>query len=304
MQDKIVVAADGSSLGNPGPAGWCWFIDGEHWRAGGWESATNNQAELTAVLDLLQATAEGGQALEILCDSQYVIKCCTEWLPKWKNNGWRKADRKPVENQDLLRQLDASLTGRAVEFKWVKGHAGHDLNEAADERARAVATAYREGVAPDCGPGLGRLQSQPETVASQTEVTGVEVESTAAEKTLAGPAEETGEQIIETLIRLETELLSPSVRADVEQVRSYLHPEYIAHASNGQIWDLAAGLRAGTQMLGSVQVKALDMIQLGDGYLLRWASLIDGRKSTRVSLWIRGGSRGWQLRFTQATLCK
>lgn len=343
MVKKIVAAADGSSLGNPGPAGWCWFVDNAHWQAGGWENATNNQAELTAVLDLLTATAESAAALEILCDSKYVINCCTEWLPKWKKNGWRKADRKPVENQDLLRQLDAALQGREVEFKWVKGHAGNSMNESADERARAVATAYRDGREPDCGPGLEPLLSASEITAvglaessplrvtaelalreSQLELQ--ESEAAAAESGLEsapragelweGSPElteeraemlphqpvETREEILQTLLRLETELLSPQVRANSETVRSYMHPDYIAHASNGQIWNLEAGLRAGTQALGQSQVKSLDLIELGEGYLLRWASLIDGRKSIRVSLWQRGGIHGWQLRFTQATM--
>lgn len=328
MMKKLIVAADGSSLGNPGPAGWCWFVDEKHWQAGGWESATNNQAELTAVLDLLQATSTSGEALEILCDSQYVINCCTKWMPKWKQNGWRKADKKPVENQELLRQLDTALADREVEFKWVKGHAGHDLNEAADERARAVATAYREKTKPDFGPGLGVSEGEHEQVATsentQTSAVGgklpqessvrkdsqlknVDSASMDCENIAVAelePALIDTEKIMQTLLELERELLSPQVRSDTQMLRTYLHDEYIAHASNGQIWDLEAGLRAGIQPLGPSQLKALGLVALGDSYLLRWSSIIDGRKSTRVSLWQRGGVRGWQLRFTQATLEK
>ncbi|QIM18656.1 ribonuclease HI [Leucobacter coleopterorum] len=158
----ITAAADGSALGNPGPAGWAWVIDEQHWRAGGWPRATNNQGELMAVLDLLHATADrAAEPLHVLCDSQYVINSVTQWMPGWKRRGWRKADGKPVLNRDLLEQLDAALTGRQVRFEWVKGHAGHPLNEAADDRARAAATAFQAGLAPDQGPGFAGTTSLP-----------------------------------------------------------------------------------------------------------------------------------------------
>ncbi len=151
----ITAAADGSALGNPGPAGWAWYVNDECWRAGGWPHGTNNQGELMAVLDLLRATAHVRQEdLHILCDSQYVINSITKWMPGWKRKGWRKADGKPVLNVELLKELDRELAGRKYRFEWVKGHAGHDLNEAADERARAAATAYQQGVAARSGPGF------------------------------------------------------------------------------------------------------------------------------------------------------
>ena len=151
----IIAAADGSALGNPGPAGWAWYVDDSCWRAGGWPHGTNNQGELMAVLDLFRSTAHVPQEeLLILCDSQYVINCITKWMPGWKRKGWRKADGKPVLNVDLLKDIDQAIAGRKYTFEWVKGHAGHDLNEAADERARAVATAYQQGVAPRSGPGF------------------------------------------------------------------------------------------------------------------------------------------------------
>jgi ribonuclease HI len=142
-------------LGNPGPAGWAWYVNDECWRAGGWPHGTNNQGELMAVLDLLRATAHvPGEDLRILCDSQYVINSITKWMPGWKRKGWRKADGKPVLNVELLKELDRELAGRTYTFEWVKGHAGHELNEAADERARAAATAYQQGVAARSGPGF------------------------------------------------------------------------------------------------------------------------------------------------------
>lgn len=151
----ITAAADGSALGNPGPAGWAWVIDDGQWRAGGWPRATNNQGELMAVLDLLRETAHVAETpLHVLCDSQYVINSVTKWMPGWKRKGWRKADGKPVLNLELLKELDEELRGRKVTFEWVKGHAGHPLNEAADTRARAAATAFQGRRAPDEGPGF------------------------------------------------------------------------------------------------------------------------------------------------------
>lgn len=151
----IIAAADGSALGNPGPAGWAWYVDDSCWRAGGWPHGTNNMGELMAVLDLFRSTAHiPHEELRILCDSQYVINCITKWMPGWKRKGWRKADGKPVLNVDLLKDIDRAIAGRKYTFEWVKGHAGHELNEAADERARAVATAYQQGVAAPTGPGF------------------------------------------------------------------------------------------------------------------------------------------------------
>ncbi len=158
----IIAAADGSALGNPGPAGWAWVIDDGQWRAGGWPRATNNQGELMAVIDLLHATAHrADEPLTILCDSQYVINSVTQWMPGWKRRGWRKADGKPVLNRELLEALDAAMQQRTVRFEWVKGHAGHPLNEAADLRARAAAAAFQAGRAPDTGPGIAGAADSP-----------------------------------------------------------------------------------------------------------------------------------------------
>lgn len=149
----ITAACDGSCLGNPGPAGWAWVIDEETWQAGGLASATNNVGELLAVLQLLRATAHTDEQLHILCDSQYVIRSLTEWLPGWKRRGWKRANKKPVANAELMRQLDKAMEGRDLQFTWVKGHAGHALNEAADRRANAAATAMQHASEVDCGPG-------------------------------------------------------------------------------------------------------------------------------------------------------
>lgn len=152
----IIAAADGSALGNPGPAGWAWYVDETCWAAGGWPEATNNRGELTAVLELLRATEAAGLAGEellIQADSQYVINSLTKWRHGWKKRGWRKGDGKPVLNVDLMQALDAALAGRLVRFEWVKGHAGHPANERADDLARAAATAYQQGTQVPSGPG-------------------------------------------------------------------------------------------------------------------------------------------------------
>lgn len=157
----IIAAADGSALGNPGPCGWAWYIDDQNWAAGGSPHGTNNRGELSAVLELLHATAGVDEPLRILCDSKYVIDSITKWMPGWKRRGWRKADGGAVLNRDLMEALDAAMQGRDVTFEWVKGHAGHDLNEAADQRANAAAKAYQRKAEPQRGPGFARGAARP-----------------------------------------------------------------------------------------------------------------------------------------------
>lgn len=172
---EIIAAADGSALGNPGPAGWAWYIDDDHWASGGWVHGTNNMGELKAVLDLFEATASRPEAkLRVYCDSQYVINSLTKWMPGWKKKGWKKSDGKPVLNRDLLEALDQALTGRDYEFIWVKGHAGHELNEKADSLANGAARAYQEGREPAHGPGFGAA-AEPATAAEPVEAPAVEV---------------------------------------------------------------------------------------------------------------------------------
>ena len=167
---EIIAAADGSALGNPGPAGWGWYIDEDHWACGGWEHGTNNMGELKAVLDLFEATASRPEAkLRVYCDSQYVINSLTKWMPGWKKKGWKKSDGKPVLNRDLLEALDAALAGRDYEFVWVKGHAGHELNEKADSLANGAARAYQKGRTPDGGPGFGASAAGREGVPARGE---------------------------------------------------------------------------------------------------------------------------------------
>ncbi len=151
----ITAAADGSSLGNPGSAGWAWYVDEDTWDAGGWPQGTNNLGELTAILRLLEATAETGEELHILADSQYAINVVSKWRLGWKKRGWTKADKKPIKNLELIQEIDRAMEGRRVTFEWVKGHAGHRMNERADDLARACAEAYQAGRTPEPGPGFG-----------------------------------------------------------------------------------------------------------------------------------------------------
>ena len=150
----IIAAADGSALGNPGPMGWAWYIDDASWAAGGAPHGTNNIGELTAVLELLRATAHVDDDLLIHCDSRYVIDSISKWMPGWKKKGWKKADGKPVLNLELMQALDQAMQGRRVRFEWVKGHAGHPLNEAADTRANGAAQAYQKKAPVKSGPGF------------------------------------------------------------------------------------------------------------------------------------------------------
>ncbi|MET3720878.1 MULTISPECIES: ribonuclease HI family protein [unclassified Arthrobacter] len=192
----ITAAADGSALGNPGPAGWAWYVNDDCWRAGGWPHGTNNQGELMAVLDLFRATAHvPDEDLRVLCDSQYVINSITKWMPGWKRKGWRKADGKPVLNVELLKELDRELAGRKYILQWVKGHAGHDLNEAADVRARAAATAYQQGVAARSGPGFAGAPVEVSHAAAQASAPAASTAvRTAAAPTPAGASAGTGGQ--------------------------------------------------------------------------------------------------------------
>ena len=181
----ITAAADGSALGNPGPNGWAWYIDDANWAAGGSPHGTNNQGELRAVLELLRATAGTDEKLLIECDSRYVIDSVTKWMTGWKRRGWRKSDGGPVLNRDLLEGIDEALRGRDVEFSWVKGHAGHPLNEAADERANAAAKAYQQKQEPRRGPGFTRATDAGAAVAASAPVAAAAAEAPASSATAA-----------------------------------------------------------------------------------------------------------------------
>ena len=133
----IEAFTDGACAGNPGPGGWgVLIIDNDSRREmyGGEAATTNNRMELTAAIEALKST---NGAIRLYTDSQYVKNCITTWIKGWKRNGWRTADRKPVKNKELWLALEQAADGRAVEWRWVKGHSGHPENERADALARA-----------------------------------------------------------------------------------------------------------------------------------------------------------------------
>jgi ribonuclease HI len=141
-QEVVVIYADGACKGNPGPGGWgAWISMGEHSKelCGGEPITTNNRMELTAVIKALEALKRSC-SVKVYTDSVYVQKGMSEWLASWKARGWKTADKKPVKNDDLWRQLDTLAQQHQIEWLWVKGHAGDLGNERADELAnRGVA---------------------------------------------------------------------------------------------------------------------------------------------------------------------
>jgi ribonuclease HI len=133
----VEIYADGACKGNPGPGGWgalLLFGDHEKSLSGGEALTTNNRMELTAVIRALEAIKRSCQ-IKIYTDSTYVQKGITEWIIGWKLRHWRTADKKPVKNEDLWKQLDALVQTHQIEWIWVKGHAGNVGNERADALA-------------------------------------------------------------------------------------------------------------------------------------------------------------------------
>ncbi|MFP3714456.1 ribonuclease H [Puerhibacterium sp. TATVAM-FAB25] len=144
----IIVSTDGSCLRNPGGAiGWAWVAhDGGRFDSGGAASGTNQVAELTAVLRAVEAHP-GAEPLLIEADSQYAIRCASEWIEGWRRKGWRTASGSPVKNLELVRAIDRAITDREgpVRFRWVRGHVGNPFNERADELAGLAARDWAAG---------------------------------------------------------------------------------------------------------------------------------------------------------------
>jgi ribonuclease HI len=141
---RVVIHTDGACSGNPGPGGWgaiLQFAGKERELSGGDPATTNNRMELTAAIEALRALKSGSTA-ELHTDSEYLKKGITEWIHGWKRNGWKTSDKKPVKNVELWQTLDALAANHDVEWRWVRGHAGHDLNERADELARRGMARY------------------------------------------------------------------------------------------------------------------------------------------------------------------
>lgn len=141
----VEIATDGACKGNPGPGGWGALIrSGAHEKelSGGEPMTTNNRMELMAAIEALNALKRPC-AVTLSTDSRYVMDGLTKWIHGWKRNGWKTADKKPVKNAELWQALLEAAGRHQIEWKWVKGHAGHPDNERADKLACAAAEALR-----------------------------------------------------------------------------------------------------------------------------------------------------------------
>ncbi|WP_194743514.1 ribonuclease HI [Thermaurantiacus tibetensis] len=137
---RVLIATDGACRGNPGPGGWAAILragEVERELSGAERLTTNNRMELTAALEALRALTRPAEVL-LETDSRYLVDGMTRWLQGWQRNGWKTADRKPVRNADLWQALAATAAPHCVRWVWVRGHAGHPLNERADRLANAA----------------------------------------------------------------------------------------------------------------------------------------------------------------------
>ena len=137
MTDVVDIFSDGACKGNPGIGGWGALLRSkgkERELCGGEAHTTNNRMELMAAISALETLTRPCK-VRLHTDSKYVLQGITEWLPGWKQRGWKTASKQPVKNDDLWRRLDAATNRHQIEWIWVKGHSGHDGNERADELA-------------------------------------------------------------------------------------------------------------------------------------------------------------------------
>jgi ribonuclease HI len=137
---SVEIYTDGACRGNPGPGGWAALLvaGSERKEVMGSEAATtNNRMELRAAIGGLNALKRRC-AVKLYTDSKYVLQGVTEWMPNWKQRGWRTAAREPVKNQDLWQELDLAVAAQDIEWIWVKGHSGHEGNEYVDQLANVA----------------------------------------------------------------------------------------------------------------------------------------------------------------------
>ncbi len=148
MSPEVEIYTDGACRGNPGPGGWAALLmtGGGHAReiSGAEPLTTNNRMELMAAIQALAALKRPVHA-RLFTDSKYVCTGVSEWLPQWKARGWKTADKKPVKNQDLWERIDAENARHRIEWRWIKGHAGHDGNERVDRLANEAIDALLSG---------------------------------------------------------------------------------------------------------------------------------------------------------------
>ena len=141
----VVIYTDGACSGNPGPGGWGAILTwGDKCKeiSGGEATTTNNRMELMAAISALEALTRPSR-VELHTDSVYLKDGITKWIHGWKKNGWRTADKKPVKNAELWQRLDEAQRVHDIDWRWVKGHAGHAENERADELARLALAEFK-----------------------------------------------------------------------------------------------------------------------------------------------------------------
>jgi ribonuclease HI len=144
LNDMVEIFTDGACKGNPGPGGWGALLrykGVEKAISGGARQTTNNKMELMAAIQALEQLKRPSK-VRITTDSQYVMHGLTEWIHKWKKNGWKTVNKKPVKNMDLWQRLDELMSQHEIEWQWVRGHIGHPENEEADRLARNAIRQY------------------------------------------------------------------------------------------------------------------------------------------------------------------
>lgn len=147
---KITIHTDGGCEGNPGPGGWAAVLHYEgHAKeiSGGEPATTNNRMELQAAISALASLKEACE-IEFFTDSQYLRKGISEWVAGWKKKGWVSTQKKPVKNDDLWRRLDVLASGHQINWRWVRGHSGHEVNERCDSLAQAEIAKIRKRYSP------------------------------------------------------------------------------------------------------------------------------------------------------------
>jgi ribonuclease HI len=145
LTPQVLIYTDGACSGNPGPGGWgAVLIWGEKVKeiCGGEPATTNNRMELMAAIQALESLNKPCR-IELHTDSRYVMDGISQWISGWKARGWKTAAKAPVKNEDLWRRLDQARLRHEVDWRWVKGHSGHELNERADALARKGLTEAR-----------------------------------------------------------------------------------------------------------------------------------------------------------------
>jgi ribonuclease HI len=212
----------------------------------------------------------------------------------WKRRGWKKGDGKPVANLEIVQALDAAMEGRRdrVRLEWVKGHSGHDLNEAADRLANAAALAFQNGEQPAHGPGIAGRRGHHDFEVTRPPEPDADLFSLVDE-------EQSDE---DRVVALERSLLTDVVRSDPAAVAALLDPEWTEVGRSGRQWSREEVLAEIGPLPEPVDLEVLGVHRVADGVLLlRWRGVSrSGEATLRSSLWVRSGDR-WRQRHHQGT---